>query len=157
MTSVVIVRNQGKTPAKDIDVTIKIPTVRYAPRPGDHGQGVNHAKMARQSVIGTERPRQFRNILKLTEINLSFKMVKDDHLLYVVSSKVMTKNHRYECKIKGGDFNMDGLEESRKKKRDISGPEVGSERGLGGVMYDETMRMYVPKVNTFENNWLHQC
>ena len=28
MTSVVIVRNQGKTPAKDIDVTIKIPTVR---------------------------------------------------------------------------------------------------------------------------------
>jgi len=84
-------------------------------------------------------------------------MVKDDHLLYVVSSKVMTKNHRYECKIKGGDFNMDGLEESRKKKRDISGPEVGSERGLGGVMYDETMRMYVPKVNTFENNWLHQC
>ena len=34
MTSVVIVRNQGKTPAKDIDVTIKIPTVRYAPRTG---------------------------------------------------------------------------------------------------------------------------
>ena len=30
MTSVVIVRNQGKTPAKDIDVTIKIPTVRCA-------------------------------------------------------------------------------------------------------------------------------
>ena len=95
--------------------------------------------------------------LKFTEINLSFKMVKDDHLLYVVSSKVMTKNHRYECKIKGGDFNMDGLEESRKKKRDISGSEVGSERGLGGVMYDETMRMYVPKVSTFENSWLHQC
>ena len=43
---------------------------------------------------------------------------------------------------------MDGLEESRKKKRDISGSEVGSERGLGGVMYDETMRMYVPKVST---------
>ena len=34
MTSVVIVRNQGKTPAKDIDVTIKIPTVRFAPRAG---------------------------------------------------------------------------------------------------------------------------
>ena len=34
MTSVVIVRNQGKTPAKDIDVTIKIPTVRCAPRTG---------------------------------------------------------------------------------------------------------------------------
>ena len=33
MTSVVIVRNQGKTPAKDIDVTIKIPTVRCAPEP----------------------------------------------------------------------------------------------------------------------------
>ena len=78
-------------------------------------------------------------------------MVKDDHLLYVVSSKVMTKNHRYECKIKGGDFNKDGLEESRKKKRDISGSEVGSERGLGGVMYDETMRMYVPKVSAFKN------
>ena len=32
MTSVVIVRNQGKTPAKDIDVTIKIPTVRFLQR-----------------------------------------------------------------------------------------------------------------------------
>ena len=87
-------------------------------------------------------------------MNLTFKMVKDDHLLYVVSSKVMTKNHRYECQIKGGDFNMDGLKESR-KKRDIS--DVGSERGLGGVMYDETMRMYVPKAHELgcRHDWVH--
>ena len=66
----------------------------------------------------------------------------------------MTKNHRYECQIKGGDFNMDGLKESR-KKRDIS--EVGSDRGLGGVMYDETMRMYVPKAHELgcRHDWVH--
>ena len=149
MTSVVIVRNQGKTPAKDIDVTIKIPTVRCAPGLG----GLSEiGRSPKSSEIFW-----YRQYLIITENNLTFKMVKDDHLLYVVSSKVMTKNHRYECKIKGGDFNKDGLEESRKKKRDISGSEVGSERGLGGVMYDETMRMYVPKVSTIKNNWLHPC
>ena len=45
MTSVVIVRNQGKTPAKDIDVTIKIPTVRCTP------------EVSGLSEIRTDRPR----------------------------------------------------------------------------------------------------
>ena len=50
---------------------------------------------------------------------------------------------------------MDGLKESSKKKRDTS--DVGSDRGLGGVMYDETMRMYVPKAHELgcRHDWVH--